>query len=193
MLIAAASPAAAPARSARTDSAPVLAAGMVSPLPIPMNMQGPKKARAWVAPDIDRTRPTKSPMHVRRRNGRLRRSKKKEDADIASESAADRRHDENGNGRQCDRPATERLTRAKSAWKVAAIFGSDGKIMFTGNAESAESNMRGARRGYVFHTRLKARLRGLRIIHDNRTMSVDAICSAFAPFPPSASDGFRCR
>ncbi len=45
------------------------------------------------------------------------------------------------------KPATDRLTNAKSAWNVAAMFGSDGKIMFTGNTARAESRIRVISRG----------------------------------------------
>lgn len=47
------------------------------------------------------------------------------------------------------KPATDRLTNAKSARNVAAMFGSDGKIMFTGNTARAESKMRVISRGGV--------------------------------------------
>lgn len=45
------------------------------------------------------------------------------------------------------KPAIDRLTNAKSAWNVAAMFGSDGKIMFTGNTARAESKIRVISRG----------------------------------------------
>lgn len=67
ILIAAANPAAVPTRSDRTDIAPLFAAGMVSPLPMPMNTHGPKNARMCVTPSIARTRPTSNPIHVIRR------------------------------------------------------------------------------------------------------------------------------
>jgi hypothetical protein len=45
------------------------------------------------------------------------------------------------------KPATDKLTSAKSAPNVAAMFGSDGKIIFIGRAARADSNIRVIRRG----------------------------------------------
>ena len=63
---AAVKPAAVPTRSGRRDSAPLLATGIVNPLPTPINRHGPKKARASVDPHSESNNPISMPVQVRR-------------------------------------------------------------------------------------------------------------------------------